>query len=196
MTRIKSSQTRSFYAKRRWLFLEVLQSRIVLDASLSGHVFIDADGDSTFDSGELGVPGSVITLSGQTSSGATVQRSTMSQNDGSYSFGSMEAGTYQLSQRQPKALVDGEDSTLVSAAVTNNDVLSNIVIADGQHLVNNDFGEQHLRPQFINITWLFASAPPIPELLRRAVARGEEMAGDTALANAIRAGGTNVPGTT
>ena len=57
--------------RRRPLF-EPLESRIVLDAELSGFVFIDADGDGARDAGEIGVPGTVVQLTGTDTSGGWV----------------------------------------------------------------------------------------------------------------------------
>ncbi len=177
----------------RRLALERLQVRMALDASISGYVFLDANGDGVRGSGEIGVPGVVLTLTGTDVSGAAVSRSTMSQRDGAYSFPDLPAGTYQVTQRQPRALFDGTTTTTVSGVQAANNRFSNLVLADGQHLTGNNFGEHNVRPEFVSIRWLFASAPPIEQLLREAVARAEELGGDLQLAEAIRAGSATDP---
>jgi len=186
--RHKRSKRHSTY---RRLAIDSLEQRIVLHGSISGFAYIDADNDAVRDTGEIGIPGVVIQLT-KTSSGTAVNESVLTDSNGAYSFADLEAGTYQVSEQQPAAMVDGSESTSASGATTGNDVISNIVLAEDQSISGNNFGERSIKPPFINITWFFASTG-VPQTLRETVAIGEDAAGNDELAAAIRAGATTAP---
>ena len=142
--------------------------------------------------GEFGVPGIVIDLSEESDS--SFERSTLTDDLGFYSFDELEPGTYEISQRQSSALSDGEDSTPLAEAVSANDRFSNFVLADDETPGENNFGEQRLRAEFLSIRWFFASAPPAHQMLRETIAIAEDLAGNSTLAESIRAGGGEIPG--
>ena len=156
---------------------------------LSGFVYVDADGDGTRDAAELGVPGVVISLTGS----GSLSRSTMTGDSGFYSFDELEEDTYQISKRQSPAMIDGQDATSIPGAVSAENMFSNLVLADDQSLAGIDFGERGLKPEFVNITLFFSSAPPPPQMLRELMALSEELGGDADLAASIRAGGNDAP---
>ena len=156
---------------------------------LSGFVYVDADGDGTRDAAELGVPGVVISLTGS----GSLSRSTMTGDSGFYSFDELEEDTYQISKRQSPAMIDGQDATSIPGAVSAENMFSNLVLADDQSLAGSDFGERGLKPEFVNITLFFSSAPPPPQMLRELMALSEELGGDAALAASIRAGDNDAP---
>lgn len=160
--------------------------------SISGYVYLDTDGDGQRGSAEIGVPGVVVTLSGTDAAAASVSRSTLTDSDGSYSFADLAAGTYQVAESQPQSLLDSTESTSASGAVAGDDQISNLVLSEGQTLDENNFGELGLRAPFITIAWFLASTPPVEEMLRQTIARGELLAGNTSLAEAILNGGTEV----
>ena len=160
----------------------------VADNSLSGFVYIDADGDGLRSTGEVGVPGAQITLTG-----AGLTQTILTDTNGAYSFTGLPAGTYQLVERQPVALLDGTDSTTVPNATVGNDVISVIALDGGQDFAENNFGEAGIQSQYVNIMWFFASAGSPEAMFRETIAMGEEMDGDATLAATIRAGGTEVP---
>ncbi len=161
------------------------------DNTISGFVYIDADGDGTRDSGEVGVPGVLVTLTGTDNFGNAVNRTALTSDDGSYTFETLSSGTYQLTERQPLALADGEDSSGVANAVVADDVISNIEVSDSGVFDENNFGEAGLLSQYISIKFFFASAPPVAECLRDMVAQAEALAGNDDLAEAIRNGDTS-----
>ncbi|MDA1053137.1 MAG: Ig-like domain-containing protein [Planctomycetota bacterium] len=160
----------------------------VANNSLSGFVYLDADGNGLRDTGEVGVPGAQITLSG---SGLT--RTILTTSSGAYTFTELPAGTYQLVERQPTAVLDGTDSTTVPNAVVGNDQITQIALDGGQDFAENNFGEMGIQSQYVSIVWFFASSGAPEVMFREAIAMGEELAGDMALADTIRAGGTEVP---
>jgi len=161
--------------------------------SLSGFVYFDADGDGTRDANEGGVPGIVVQLSNSDSSAAARDQSTLTDANGAYTFADLDPGTYQLTKRQSAATIDGRESTSAPGAVVGSNLVSNVVLGDEEALAGNNFGERGLRSEFTGIAWFFASSAPADQMLRETIALGEQAAGETQLAAAIRAGRTDVP---
>lgn len=158
----------------------------MLHGSIEGFVYLDLDVDGVRDPGEVGVPGVSLRLTG-TAGTANVDRSTLTDNTGAYSFGELEAGTYQVAQRQPAAMLDGAETSATSAATIANDAIANLVITDHEALAANNFAERGPHASLVNVTWFMTSTPARDVLLREAVARAEELAGNASLAAAIRA---------
>jgi hypothetical protein len=174
--------------------MEALESRAMLHGgSLAGFVFFDADGDGTRDASEGGVPGIVVRLTGSETEGASIDQSTITDDDGAYLFDELEPGTYQIAKRQSAATIDGQESTAAPGAITSNNSLANIALGDEEEMVENNFGERGLRSEFIGIAWFFASSSPAQEMLRETIALSEEQGGDSELAASIRARRTDVP---
>ncbi len=88
--------------RRRRLLSEPLESRRLLHAEgvLSGTVYFDANNDGTRDFAESGVPGVVLQL---TASDAAVNRSTITDDNGNYTFGELEPGSYTVAKRAMRA---------------------------------------------------------------------------------------------
>ncbi len=180
---------------RKRPLIESLELRTLLHGAgtLSGSVYIDANGDGTRDPEELGVPGIVIQLTGSSESEGSLARSTFTGDDGVYLFDELDPGTYQVAKRQTQSTLDGQDSTSATDAVLDNNRFSNLVLEDGQNLPGNNFGEQGIRPEYVSIAWFFASTPPAKQMLRETIAVSEERAGNAELAASIRAGGSDLP---
>lgn len=160
----------------------------VANNSLSGFVYIDADRSGLRETGEVGVPGVQITLTG-----AGITRTILTNSNGAYSFSELPGGTYQLVERQPEALLDRVESTTVPNAVVGNDQITTITLDGGQDFAENNFGELGIESQYVSIAWFFASSDSPTAMFRETVAMAEEMAGNISLASTIRAGGTEVP---
>lgn len=177
---------------------EALESRALLhgEGMLSGYVYLDTDANGLRDEGEFGVPGIVVSLSDGDTSDASSARTVLTDDRGFYSFDELEPGNYEVSERQSPALVDGDDSTPMPEAVSTNDLFANVVLADDQNSEENNFGEQGLQAEFINVHWFLASTPPPQQMLRETIALAEDLDGDPALAESIRAGGSDIPDTT
>ena len=160
------------------------------DGSLSGYVYIDVDGDGEFDENELGLPGVLVTLTGTSEDGNTISRSLLTDNSGYYSFEDLPEGTYKLTETQPEIVTDGEASTSVTDATIDGDVISGISLDDAESLEDNNFGERQIRSDYVSVRMFFGSTS-LPEYLRTLTAYGEERAGNTDLAEAIRNGETD-----
>ena len=75
--------------------------------------------------------------------GNAVDITALTDADGQYTFGGLNAGFYTLSQTQPLEFTDGIDRGDPSFTV-GNDVFSNIVLFWGQQFDSNTFGERLL----------------------------------------------------
>ena len=164
-------------------------------AMLSGAVFVDSDGDGVRSASEVGVPGVVVRLSGPSASDA--ERSTITDDNGAYTFDELEPGTYQVTKRQTAATNGGQDSDSDSdsdsGSVAATSLTRDVELADDEESTGNDFAERGLRPGFFSVAWYMASSPPASQLLRHAIARSEELAGEADLAETIRGHGNDVP---
>jgi len=111
-------------------------------ASLSGIVFSDLDNDGSVDSGENGIGGATVTLTGTDDLGSAVSTAVTTPGDGTFTFGNLRPGTYTITETQPGAFLDGIDTagTLGGSAAVN-DVISGIVVAAADAGTDNRFGE-------------------------------------------------------
>ncbi len=114
--------------------------------SLSGNVYNDANNNGTLDSGEAGIGGVSVALTGTDYRGAAVSTSTTTLADGTYSFADLLPGNYTITETQPAGWLDGLDSVGTQGGTTGNDVLSDINLAPGVNGTDNNFGELALVP--------------------------------------------------
>jgi uncharacterized repeat protein (TIGR01451 family) len=85
-------------------------------ASISGRVFLDANRDGLFTTGELGIPNVTIRL--RNTGSTTVLRTTTTGADGTYSFTGLAAGSYEVEQVQPAGVRDGLEQAGPNATPT------------------------------------------------------------------------------
>lgn len=112
-------------------------------SSLCGYVYVDCDNDGKKDSGEPGIKGVKVTLTGTTTSGSSVSRVAYTDSNGAYCFNDLLAGTYTIKETQPSGYLDGKDTQGTPGTGTaGNDVFSGIVLAAGVNGKNNNFGER------------------------------------------------------
>jgi uncharacterized surface anchored protein len=110
--------------------------------SLSGFVYADTNNNGVRDSGETGLGGSVIALTGQTNSGQAVSLSTTTAGDGSYSFTGLLPGTYNIVQMtQPTGYIAGQDAVGTQGGVLGTNSINQAVVLSGTNGTENDFGE-------------------------------------------------------
>jgi large repetitive protein len=80
---------------------------------MSGSVYYDANNNGIIDSGETGIAGVTITLTGTDADGASVNQSTTTASDGTYSFVNLPASNgagYSLTETQPVNYLDGRET--------------------------------------------------------------------------------------
>jgi fimbrial isopeptide formation D2 family protein/uncharacterized repeat protein (TIGR01451 family) len=121
-------------------------------ASLSGRVYRDDNNNGIPDTGEPGIGGVTITLTGTDDLGNPVNLTATTTVTGYYRFDNLRPGTYTVSETQPAAYNDGIDRVGTAGGILSNDQISDIVLGAGINAVNYDFGE---RGTFVSgIVWI------------------------------------------
>ncbi len=110
-------------------------------ATISGNVYADTHNKGTFDSDESGIAYVQIKLTGTTTSGQSVSRTTYTTPDGSYIFNNLKAGTYKVTEIDPQGYGDGTDRAGSRGGTVSNDGISNISISAGVNATDYNFGE-------------------------------------------------------
>jgi uncharacterized repeat protein (TIGR01451 family) len=116
-------------------------------ARVAGTVYADNNNNGTLDSGEGGLGGVTVTLTGTDDTGAAVSLSTTTGSDGGYAFSNLRPGTYTLTEpTQPAGTVNGITSpgTLGGTATTpasSPSAITGIVLPAGGAALANNFGE-------------------------------------------------------
>ncbi len=110
-------------------------------ASLSGYVYVDANGNGIRDTGEVGIADVAVTLQGTDSLGRTVVLTATTDANGFYRFDNLLAGTYSILETQPEGYFDGIDTIGTQGGNTDNDRFFDIVLLDGMNGTDNLFGE-------------------------------------------------------
>jgi hypothetical protein len=90
--------------------VERLDHRVVPSRSVSGFVYVDADDDGVFESGESPIPGVTVTLTGTDIYNAPVALTTTTNAAGQYLFDGLEAGVYTVAETQPAGYDDGQET--------------------------------------------------------------------------------------
>jgi hypothetical protein len=155
---------------------------------LSGSVYVDTNNNGVRDANEIGVPGTVVTLTGTPNGGAAITLTAMTDDDGNYSFTNLSGGKYTITEAQPATMFDGIDVVGTQGGTLGNDVISEIVLDAGEEGTGNNFGELGLLPQFVTKRLFLASTPEWPTLLRVLGSRAAELAGNETLADQIIGG--------
>lgn len=98
---------------------------VVLESSVGGQVWFDTNGDGVRGAEETGrIGGSTVTLAGTSGAGATVNQSTTTAANGTYSFAHIPSGTYTVQFTRPNGYragtqdAGGDDSLDSDANVT------------------------------------------------------------------------------
>ena len=116
-------------------------------ASLTGTVYADNNNNGRIDTGETGLSGVAVTLTGTDDTGAVVSLTGNTTASGGYTFADLRPGTYTVSEpAQPGGTVNGITTPgSLGGTATTVDVLpsaiSGIVLAPGASSTGNNFGE-------------------------------------------------------
>jgi protocatechuate 3,4-dioxygenase beta subunit len=124
-------------------------------ASIAGFVYVDLNGNGAKNSGEAGIGGVVITLTGINDLGQSVNLTSTTASDGSYGFGGLRPGNYTLNEAQPAGYQDGLDSAGNYGGTAGNDVISGINLPMNGVGQNYNFGE---RPTIVSKFQFLASS--------------------------------------
>ncbi|QGJ68626.1 Hypothetical protein PBC10988_2870 [Planctomycetales bacterium 10988] len=111
-------------------------------SSISGTVYLDPNNNATQDTGEPGLSGVEVTLTGMDDLGQTVFRTTITNADGDYAFVELRPGEYAVTETQPAGLLDGEERIgSVGGNLVPPDTIDTITVIPDTHAVNYDFAE-------------------------------------------------------
>jgi hypothetical protein len=128
-----------------WAVRSVPQNQTAGTSSLSGYVFVDANGNGVIDAGERALAGVMVQLQGVDDLGQTVVWTTTTDTNGYYEFTGLRAGTYSILETQPGGFADGKDyvGTINGAQVgqLDNDRLFDIFLGASQKGTNYNFTE-------------------------------------------------------
>ena len=110
-------------------------------APLSGYVYLDNNANGTFDSGDTGLSGVTVTLTGTHYLGQSVSLTTQTNAQGFYVFAGLLPGTYTLSEPQALPFKDGSSNAGNLGGTISTDMIANIVLPGGVAGTNYNFGE-------------------------------------------------------
>jgi hypothetical protein len=113
----------------------------VLPSSLSGYVYDDSNGNGSMDSGEQGLSGVTVTLTGVDDTGKSVDVSTTTDSNGHYSFDNLRPGTYSLYETEPSGYTKGKDSDGNLGGTVGTAQITSISVNSGDDGQNYDFAE-------------------------------------------------------
>lgn len=120
-----------------------VQTLLAATSTINGRVYVDANGNGQFDTGEEPIAGVTITLTGTDFLGGSVTRSLQTDAEGEYSFDDLLPGTYTVRQTQPSStdFTDGEETAGSNGStVTANDEFT-VNLQGGVTSAANNFGE-------------------------------------------------------
>jgi hypothetical protein len=127
----------------------------VPQASISGHVYCDENNDGIFESTEMPIANTTITLTGTNDLGAAVHLVTKTDATGTYLFANLRPGVYTLTETRPAGYLDGKTTQGTPGnGVVGVDMISSISLHDGVYGVNNNFAV-HVIPVTVTNTQLF-----------------------------------------
>lgn len=109
-------------------------------ATISGHVYVDANRNGTFDKGETPLAGVTVTL--LDASGNPTSQTRTTDSSGFYEFAKLKPGKYGVAETQPAGYLDG-DEHVGSAGGSNtvNDKITGANLSSGTSGIDYDFGE-------------------------------------------------------
>ncbi len=127
--------------------IDNLFGEIPLNSGISGRVWIDANDDGLVGANETGIANVSVQLRGTNVQGQVVERDTVTDADGRYSFGELPPGTYTISEpQQPAGTQNGRTvagnagGTVTPVAITPS-AISAIVLGVNHDAIDNNFGE-------------------------------------------------------
>ncbi len=118
------------------------QTTIAVPGSISGVAYVDANRNNTRDSGESGISGVLITLTGSNLLGSQINTTQTTNANGEYTFSSLLPGTYTLTETQPTAFSDGAANVGSGAGGTaGTNTITQVVLPSGTNATVYNFGE-------------------------------------------------------
>ena len=140
---------------------------------ISGYTWVDGNGNGSRDEGELPIMDVVIRLVGVDNQGQNVQRETVTDATGSYSFTELAAGTYEIIQEHPPAFYDGPESLgmvgTTASGVAANDHFTQVELGPGAKATEYNFSERGVQAQYVSLRFFLASSFNGTRVLRNTI---------------------------
>jgi uncharacterized surface anchored protein len=111
-------------------------------ASLAGKVYYDANNNGVQDTGEPGLAGVKIQLTGTDANNLSVDRTVFTGADGSYLFNNLLGGVYTITETTPDKFTDGLDSVGSAGGTIGNDIITSVPLLAGVSGTGYNFGER------------------------------------------------------
>lgn len=117
-------------------------TEVAVPGSIAGTVYIDANRNGVQDSGDTGISGVTITLTGTDILNASINRTAITDASGNYTFDNLLPGTYQLVETQPAGFGEGTVNVGTGATGTaGTNQITTIDLASGANATAFNFGE-------------------------------------------------------
>jgi uncharacterized repeat protein (TIGR01451 family) len=118
-----------------------LNTPIAVVGTISGRTYLDSNRNGISDTGEAGVSGVGVGLTGSDILGRSVTQSTTTDANGDYAFNNLQPGTYTVSQTQPQGFRSAQSNPGSTGGTAGDNSISGIAITSGQTAQANNFGE-------------------------------------------------------
>jgi hypothetical protein len=102
---------------------------------------LDKNNDGVKECQDTGISNVKITLTGTDQYGNTVSETTYTDCNGNYSFTSLVAGVYTITESDPSGYKDGKDTAGSLGGTVNQDVIAKIVVDAGDKGTGYNFAE-------------------------------------------------------
>ncbi len=147
------------------------------NGSLSGYVWLDTDNDGVRDLDadglptEMGLPGVTVKLQKKNSQDGTYEdvagvAPVTTGPDGVFLFDNLPAGTYQVLETQPNDFADGKETVGTAGGTAENNKITDIELAAGEHGEDYLFAETNIEPESISIRLFLNSTPSSRTIIR------------------------------
>ncbi len=113
----------------------------LLGSSLAGTVYYDANDNGSLDSGEQGVSGVTLTLTGTAQDGTAVNQTAVTDSNGNYQFTGLQQGNYTVTETPPSGYLDGAVTVGTAGGTQGTESVSNIQLPPGTNATSYNFGE-------------------------------------------------------
>lgn len=114
----------------------------LVPGSLSGYVYLDTNRNGTRDSGDRGLAGVTIILTGTNDLGQSIRLTTKTTANGSYVFRDLRPGVYAIYEVQPSGYNEGNVTIgSLGGQKSGTNLVTHIRLSSGQNGTNYNFGE-------------------------------------------------------